>query len=140
MIKSLQASSDGRAKSIFAPRHEGQVKAMRRAYERAGISPAEIQLVEAHGTGTQSGDETEIKSLRAVFEAGGAQPGSVAIGSVKSQIGHTRCAAGAAAMMKAALSLYHKVLPPTINVSQPSRELARTAPAPSTSTSTAGRG
>ncbi|KMN83862.1 hypothetical protein VK98_00055 [Chromobacterium sp. LK11] len=127
VIKSLQASSDGRAKSIFAPRHEGQVKAMRRAYERAGISPAEIQLVEAHGTGTQSGDETEIKSLRAVFEAGGAQPGSVAIGSVKSQIGHTRCAAGAAAMMKAALSLYHKVLPPTINVSQPSRELADSA-------------
>ncbi|MCD5364590.1 hypothetical protein LQT98_23230, partial [Chromobacterium aquaticum] len=127
VIKSLQASSDGRAKSIFAPRHEGQVKAMQRAYERAGISPAEIQLVEAHGTGTQSGDETEIKSLRAVFEAGGAQPGSVAIGSIKSQIGHTRCAAGAAAMMKAALSLYHKVLPPTINVVQPSRALADSA-------------
>ncbi|MBB5016759.1 acyl transferase domain-containing protein/NADP-dependent 3-hydroxy acid dehydrogenase YdfG [Chitinivorax tropicus] len=124
VIKSLQASSDGRAKSIFAPRHEGQVKAMHRAYERAGVSPADIQLVEAHGTGTQSGDHTEIRSLRAVFEACQIPEGSIAIGSVKSQIGHTRCAAGAASMMKVALGLYHKVLPPTINVKQPSKELA----------------
>lgn len=123
VIKSLQASSDGRAKSIFAPRLEGQIKAMNRAYERANVTPADIQLVEAHGTGTASGDKTEIKSLRAVYEACNLAPGSVAIGSVKSQIGHTRCAAGAASMMKVALSLYHKVLPPTINVSKPSTDL-----------------
>ncbi len=124
VIKSVQASSDGRAKSIFAPRHEGQVKAMRRAYEQAGVSPAQIQLVEAHGTGTASGDQTEIKSLRTVFESSGAAAGSVAIGSIKSQIGHTRCAAGAASMMKVALGLHHKVLPPTINVEQPSKDIA----------------
>ncbi|WP_137936799.1 type I polyketide synthase [Chitinivorax sp. B] len=124
VIKSLQASSDGRAKSIFAPRHEGQVKAMNRAYQRAGVSPADIQLVEAHGTGTQSGDHTEINSLRTVFEACQIPEGSIAIGSIKSQIGHTRCAAGAASMMKVALGLFHKVLPPTINVKQPSKELS----------------
>ncbi|MCW7539467.1 SDR family NAD(P)-dependent oxidoreductase [Aquabacterium sp. A7-Y] len=123
VIKSLQASSDGRAKSIFAPRHEGQVKALRRAYERAGVSPADIQLVEAHGTGTQSGDHTEVKSLRAVFDACQIPEASIAIGSIKSQIGHTRCAAGAASMMKVALGLFHKVLPPTINVKRPSKEL-----------------
>ncbi|GGY14852.1 type I polyketide synthase [Paludibacterium paludis] len=123
VIKSLQAASDGRAKSVFAPRLEGQVKAMKRAYERAGVTPVDIQLVEAHGTGTQSGDDTEIRSLRTVYEAHGVPEGSVAVGSIKSQIGHTRCAAGAASMMKVALGLYHKVLPPTLNIRQPSEEL-----------------
>ena len=123
VIKSLQASSDGRAKSIFAPRFEGQVKAMQRAYARANVTPGDIQLLEAHGTGTASGDKTEIKSLRAIYEACNVAPNSVAIGSVKSQIGHTRCAAGAASMMKVALGLFHKVLPPTINVKQPSSDL-----------------
>ncbi|CDL82475.1 type I polyketide synthase [Xenorhabdus szentirmaii] len=123
VIKSLEASSDGRAKSIFAPRQEGQIKALKRAYTRAGILPNDIQLVEAHGTGTASGDDTELKSLHAVFGEHQVSPKSVAIGSIKSQIGHTRCAAGAASMMKVALALYHKVLPPTINVDKPTHLL-----------------
>ncbi|MDX7999536.1 SDR family NAD(P)-dependent oxidoreductase [Xenorhabdus sp. Reich] len=123
VIKSIEASSDGRAKSIFAPRQEGQVKALKRAYTRAGILPNDIQLVEAHGTGTASGDDTELKSLHAVFGEYQVPPKSVAIGSIKSQIGHTRCAAGAASMMKVALALHHKVLPPTINVGQPTNLL-----------------
>ena len=123
-IKSLSASSDGRAKSIFAPRFEGQIKALERTYERAGLTPADIQLLEAHGTGTQSGDHTEIKSLKAVFDQYAIPEASIALGSIKSQIGHTRCAAGAASMMKVALGLYHKILPPTINVKKPSQKLA----------------
>lgn len=123
VIKSLAASSDGRAKSIFAPRYEGQVKALRRAYQRAAVSPADIQLIEAHGTGTQSGDNTELKSLQGVFDGLGIPERSIAVGSIKSQIGHTRCAAGAAAMMKVALGLHHKVLPPTINVTKPTASL-----------------
>lgn len=116
VIKALTASSDGRARSVFAPRSEGQVKAMKRAYERAAVSPADIQLIEAHGTGTQSGDNTELKSLQAVFSGLNITEQSIALGSIKSQIGHTRCAAGAAALMKVSLALHHKVLPPTINV------------------------
>lgn len=116
VIKALTASSDGRARSVFAPRSEGQVKAMKRAYERAAVSPADIQLIEAHGTGTQSGDNTELKSLQAVFSGLNIADQSIALGSIKSQIGHTRCAAGAAALMKVSLALHHKVLPPTINV------------------------
>ncbi|ANE76720.1 Erythronolide synthase, modules 3 and 4 [Dickeya solani] len=119
VLKAVEASSDGRAKSIFAPRYEGQVKAIHRAYQRAGIAPSDIQLVEAHGTGTASGDNTELKSLGAVFGEMALAPKSIALGSVKSQIGHTRCAAGAAAMIKVAMALSHKVLPPTINVEQP---------------------
>lgn len=116
VIKALTASSDGRARSVFAPRSEGQVKAMKRAYERAAVSPADIQLVEAHGTGTQSGDNAELKSLQTVFSGLDITHQSIALGSIKSQIGHTRCAAGAAALMKVSLALHHKVLPPTINV------------------------
>ncbi|MDE9454422.1 type I polyketide synthase [Xenorhabdus bovienii] len=123
VIKSIEASSDGRAKSIFAPRLEGQAKALRRAYASAGLSPNDIQLVEAHGTGTASGDDTELKSLHTVFGECQVPAKSVAIGSIKSQIGHTRCAAGAASMMKVALALHHKVLPPTLNVDKPTNLL-----------------
>ncbi|MDA5629157.1 MULTISPECIES: type I polyketide synthase [Agrobacterium] len=126
VIRALGASSDGRAKSIFAPRSEGQVKALKRAYAQAGLTLADIQLIEAHGTGTESGDETEIKSLIRLSEEQGIDGShSIAIGSIKSQIGHTRCAAGAVAMMKVALGLYHKVLPPTINVEEPTEALTR---------------
>lgn len=123
VIKSLEASSDGRAKSIFAPRYEGQIKALKRAYARAAIRPGEIQLIEAHGTGTASGDSTELKSLRTVFDEQHLAAHSIAIGSIKSQIGHTRCAAGAASMIKMALALHQKVLPPSINVQQPMEAL-----------------
>ncbi|CAG9001148.1 MAG: hypothetical protein CENE_03165 [Candidatus Celerinatantimonas neptuna] len=124
VIKSVEASSDGRAKSIFAPRYEGQLKALTRAYERAGVKPSDIQLVEAHGTGTASGDQTELKALSAIYTADGVKPQSTALGSVKSQIGHTRCAAGAASMIKVAMALSQKVLPSTINVGQPNELLS----------------
>ncbi|MFK3779297.1 SDR family NAD(P)-dependent oxidoreductase [Agrobacterium sp. NPDC089420] len=126
VIRALGASSDGRAKSIFAPRSEGQVKALKRAYSQAGLTLADIQLIEAHGTGTESGDETEIKSLLRLCEEQGVDAEhAIAIGSIKSQIGHTRCAAGAVAMMKVALGLHHKVLPPTINVEDPADILSK---------------
>ena len=123
VLKSISGSSDGCAKSIFAPRFEGQVRALNRAYDAAGITPAAIDLIEAHGTGTVSGDQTEIKSLKTVYNNHNLEHGSIAMGSVKSQIGHTRCAAGAASMIKVALGLHHKVLPPTINVETPNKAL-----------------
>ncbi len=119
VIKGIGTSSDGRAKSIYAPRFEGQVKALERSYQRAGLSPNQIQLVEAHGTGTVAGDMCEFQSIAHVYKQHNVPNYSVALGSVKSQIGHTRTAAGAAALIKTTLALYHKVLPPTINVVQP---------------------
>ncbi|GAX43408.1 polyketide synthase phosphopantetheine-binding HglE [Tolypothrix sp. NIES-4075] len=121
VIKGIGTSSDGRYKSIYAPRLEGQVKALERAYEDAGFAPESIGLVEAHGTGTMAGDPTEFSSLKEFF--GEDKKQHIALGSVKSQIGHTKAAAGAASLIKTALALHHKILPPTINITEPNPKL-----------------
>ena len=123
VIRSVGSASDGRDTSIFAPSPRGQVRAIERAYEIAGIDPAGTTLIEAHGTGTYAGDGCEMTALNQLYEPLDVKPRSIVIGSVKSQIGHTRMAAGIAGLMKAALSLYHRTLPPTINVSRERPEL-----------------
>ncbi|MBV9124049.1 MAG: acyltransferase domain-containing protein, partial [Planctomycetes bacterium] len=114
VIKGMGASSDGRDKGLTAPRAEGQLRALRRAYAKAGLSPAQTELVEAHGTGTVVGDQTEAQALGQVFREAGAPARSCAVGSVKSMIGHSKCAAGIAGLIKTTLALHHKVLPPTL--------------------------
>ncbi|MGL4639354.1 MAG: beta-ketoacyl synthase N-terminal-like domain-containing protein, partial [Shewanella sp.] len=123
VIKGIGASSDGKFKSIYAPRPEGQAKALARAYDDAGFAPHTVGLIEAHGTGTAAGDVAEFKGLASVFAKDNQQLQHIALGSVKSQIGHTKSTAGTAGLIKAALALHHKVLPPTINVSQPNPKL-----------------
>ena len=110
------ASSDGRASGLTAPRPEGQLRGAATGPTAApASSPAEVGLVEAHGTGTVVGDRTELATLTEVFaEAGRAAGPAASLGSVKSQIGHTKCAAGLAGLIKAALALHHGVLPPTL--------------------------
>ncbi|MGW6710584.1 beta-ketoacyl synthase N-terminal-like domain-containing protein, partial [Streptomyces sp. NPDC054956] len=119
VIKGVGASSDGRSLGLTAPRPEGQRRALERAYARAGISPGEVGLVEAHGTGTVVGDSTELSVLSDLFAASGAAPGSCALGSVKSQIGHTKCAAGLAGLIKAARAVHSGVRPPTLHIDRP---------------------
>ncbi|MEV6787064.1 beta-ketoacyl synthase N-terminal-like domain-containing protein, partial [Streptomyces sp. NPDC051098] len=119
VLRGMGTSSDGRFKSIYAPRKEGQMVALRRAYEDADCTPSSVELFEAHGTGTAVGDATELSALSAVVSDGNDSRQYAAVGSVKSQIGHTKAAAGAAGLIKLALSLHHKVLPPTINVDEP---------------------
>ena len=104
---------------MTAPRPEGQARALRRAYAKAGVSPATVGLIEAHGTGTVAGDGAEVQALTQVFSDAKAPRQGCAIGSVKSMIGHTKCTAGAAGLVKAALALHHKVLPPTLGVEKP---------------------
>jgi len=123
VIRGIGSSSDGKYKSIYAPRPSGQSLAIERAYEEAGFAPQSISLLEAHGTGTKAGDPAEFNGLKAVFGTPNGNTQSIAIGSVKSQIGHTKAAAGAAGLIKTTLALHHKVLPPTINVQQPSKAL-----------------
>ncbi len=123
VIKAVAGSSDGRGKSLTAPRPEGQVRALSRAYARAGVSPATVGLIEAHGTGTVVGDAAEVASLAEVFGRAGAAPESCAIGSAKSLVGHTKSAAGVTGLMKVALALKHKVLPPTLHVERPNPRL-----------------
>ncbi len=114
VIKGVGASSDGRDKGLTAPRAEGQVRALRRAYAQAQVSPAHLGLIEAHGTGTVVGDQTEAGAIGQFLAEAGGQAGSCAIGSVKSMIGHSKCAAGLAGLVKTAMALHHKVLPPTL--------------------------
>ena len=117
VIKGVGSSSDGRGSAIYEPNAAGQQKALLRAYQQGAIEPDSIELIEAHGTGTRVGDAVEVSALRAVF--GDADTPWCAIGSIKSQIGHTKAAAGSAGLIKAALALYHKTLPPTIKVARP---------------------
>jgi acyl transferase domain-containing protein/phosphopantetheinyl transferase len=119
VVKGVGVASDGRALGVLAPRVEGEELALRRAYEAASMSPRTVELVEAHGTGTTIGDLTEIQALRRVFgDREGPYP-FCALGSVKSMIGHAIPAAGVAGLIKTALALYHKTLPPTLNCKTP---------------------
>ncbi|WP_424887267.1 SDR family NAD(P)-dependent oxidoreductase [Streptomyces sp. XH2] len=119
VIEAVGSSGDGRSLGLTAPRREGQRTALERAYTQARIPPADVGLVEAHGTGTVVGDRTELTALTDVFAAAGAAPGACVLGSVKSQIGHTKCAAGLAGLIKAALAVYTGVRPPTLHLNRP---------------------
>ncbi|MFH2201859.1 MAG: SDR family NAD(P)-dependent oxidoreductase [Elusimicrobiota bacterium] len=117
LVRSVGASSDGKGKGITAPNPKGQLLAMRRAFEGVDYTPADVGLLEAHGTSTAVGDVVEVQAAVEVFS--GAPAGSIALGSVKSQIGHLKAAAGAASLVKVALALHHKKLPPSINFQTP---------------------
>jgi len=123
VIRGIGTSSDGRSQSIYAPRKEGQEKALRQAYELAGVSPGTIGHVEAHGTGTRVGDEVEFRALDTVFSENATPGRRCALGSVKSMIGHAKAAAGSAGLIKTALALHHKVLPPTLKARKPDPRL-----------------
>jgi acyl transferase domain-containing protein/acyl carrier protein len=123
VIKGVGASSDGRARGLTAPVVDGQVRAIERAYAKAGLSPSTVGYVEAHGTGTALGDVVEVEALGQVFRDAGASPRDCVLGSVKSLIGHTKCAAGLAGLINASLALYHRILPPTIGIELPNAKL-----------------
>ncbi len=124
LIKGVGTSSDGHGLGVLAPRSEGQELAMQRAYDAARILPETVGLIEAHGTGTSAGDAAEMQTLSRVFGPINNKLPWCAVGSIKSMIGHTMPAAGIAGIIKAALSLYHKVLPPTLNVEEPNPKFA----------------
>jgi acyl transferase domain-containing protein len=115
VIKAVGSASDGRALGMLAPRVEGEVLAMHRAYDAAGITPRSVALVEAHGTATPAGDAAELEALRQVFGQRTDGEPCCALGSVKSMIGHPIPAAGVAGLIKAALALHTRILPPTLH-------------------------
>jgi acyl transferase domain-containing protein/phosphopantetheinyl transferase len=123
VIKGVGVASDGRGASVMAPRVEGEEAALRRAYDDAGVDPRTVELIEAHGTATPVGDAAEIEALRRVFgDRDGALP-PCALGSVKSMISHTIPASGVAGLIKVALALHHRVLPPTLHCEDPNLDL-----------------
>ncbi|MEN0061781.1 MAG: SDR family NAD(P)-dependent oxidoreductase [Myxococcota bacterium] len=124
VIKGIGSSSDGRSKSVYAPVSNGQAKAIRRAYAQAGYDADTVELVEAHGTGTKAGDAAEFEGLRMAFGASGRTDAQwCALGTVKSQIGHTKAAAGAAGLFKVVMALHNRVLPPTLKIERPNPKL-----------------
>jgi len=115
VIRGVAGASDGKGKGITAPNPVGQKLAIERGWRKADLSPATATMMEGHGTSTKVGDVVEVQSLAAVLGEADLRHASVALGSVKSNIGHLKGAAGAAGMLKVALALREKVLPPSIN-------------------------
>ncbi len=122
VVHGIGVSSDGRGKSLWAPRKEGQYTAIRRAYSDQ-VTPASVQMVEAHATSTQVGDATEMEALSQFFAENCVEGQRIPVGSVKSNIGHTLETAGLAGMVKAVLAIQHQTIPPSINVKNLSKAI-----------------
>ncbi len=116
--------SNDRGANLLAPHSEGQLRAMRSAYEQAGWQPSDVDLIECHATGTPVGDAVEIESLHQLWQHETARPQQCVIGGVKSNVGHLLTGAGAAGLMKVLFALKHRTLPPTANYLRPAEKLA----------------
>ncbi|MCW4354241.1 polyketide synthase dehydratase domain-containing protein [Hoyosella sp. YIM 151337] len=133
VIAGTGVASDGRTASLFNPDPSGQVQAVSQAWSAAGLdprAPGSIGLLEAHGTGTVAGDGAELKTLLEVFGPHRPDEARPVIGTVKSMIGHTMPAAGAAGLIKAALAVHHRTLLPTLHCAEPHPTLSETRFAP----------
>ncbi len=115
VLRGMGGSSDGKGKGITAPNPIGQKFAIERAWLNAGLSPATATLIEGHGTSTRVGDVVEVQSLIDALSSFHLPTHSVALGSVKSNLGHLKAAAGAAGFLKTILALQDKVLPPSVH-------------------------
>ncbi len=120
VIRGSAVTNDGHAKAGFtAPGVDGQASAIAEALADADISADTVACIEAHGTGTKVGDPIEIRALCQAFQAHTSRKGYCAVGSVKSNVGHLNTAAGAAGLIKTVLALKHRLIPPTLHVTEP---------------------
>ena len=119
VIRGAAVNQDGRTNGLTAPNPQAQEAMLRAAYRKAGVDPAEVHYVEAHGTGTLLGDPIEAKALGAVLGADRDPATPFLIGSVKTNIGHLEAAAGIAGLIKAALMLQHRRIPPSLHFREP---------------------
>ncbi|MDH3717941.1 MAG: hypothetical protein OES79_07445, partial [Planctomycetota bacterium] len=115
VVRGLGVSSDGKGKSLWAPRKEGQIEAMRRAY-RGDLDMSNLQYIEAHATATQVGDATELQTLSDILKPVLPEGHKIPIGAVKGNIGHTLESAGLSSVIKTVLAMQHKMVPPAINI------------------------
>lgn len=120
VIRGFAVNNDGSNKVGFmAPSVKGQREVIAEAISMAGVQPESISYVEAHGTGTTLGDPIEITALTDGYAVKGLKGNDCAIGSVKTNIGHLNTAAGIASLIKTALALHHKTLPPSLHFEKP---------------------
>ncbi|MER6995558.1 beta-ketoacyl synthase N-terminal-like domain-containing protein [Streptomyces sp. NPDC000410] len=135
VVRGVGVGGDGRAASLMSPLVDGQVQALERAWRDAGLDPTApdaLGLLEAHGTGTPVGDTAELATLARVFGPPSATSEPIALGSVKSMLGHTMQASGMAGLIKAALAVHAGVLPPTLHLDDPHADFPRTRMRPVT--------
>jgi len=119
VIRGSAVNSDGRSNGLMAPNGQAQERLLRAACRQAGVDPSEVQYVEAHGTGTHLGDPIEARALGAVLGTGRPPERPCAVGSVKTNLGHLEAAAGVAGVIKVALALRERLLPPSLNFATP---------------------
>ena len=119
VIRGSAVNQDGRSNGLMAPNPLAQEAVLREAYRRAGVSPGDVQYVEAHGTGTLLGDPIEARPLGAVLAVDRSPGRPCALGSVKTNIGHLEAAAGIAGLIKVALALQHREIPPSLHFKEP---------------------
>jgi acyl transferase domain-containing protein/thioesterase domain-containing protein/SAM-dependent methyltransferase/acyl carrier protein len=119
VIRGSAVNQDGRSNGLTAPNRWAQEDVLRSAYANAGVAPSEVTLIEAHGTGTALGDPIEAAALGAVLARDRAPDRPCSLGSVKTNIGHLEAAAGIAGLIKVALALQHRELPPSLHFEKP---------------------
>ncbi|WAN68825.1 type I polyketide synthase [Moorena producens JHB] len=119
LVKGSAVNQDGYSNGLTAPNPLAQEAVLRAAYKNAGVSPGQVQYIEAHGTGTKLGDPMEMKALGAVLSVGRAPGDYCAIGSAKTNIGHLEAPAGIAGLIKVALSLHYRQIPPNLHFNEP---------------------
>ena len=129
VIRGWGISSDGHG-GMTRPEVDGQSLAIERAYRRAGFSPKTVNYFEGHGTGTSVGDLTELTALSGILRKrrGGSTRTVASIGSVKANIGHTKAAAGVAGLIKTAMAVHARLLPPTSGCERPHSALKSESP------------
>lgn len=120
VIKGSAVTSDGHSNGLTAPNPDAQVDVLERAYADAGIDPADVDYIETQGTGSPLGDSLEAQALGEVVGAGRDLMHPLLMGSVKTNIGHTESASGAASLIKVVESMRQDTLPATINFNAPS--------------------
>ncbi|HKF49642.1 MAG TPA: SDR family NAD(P)-dependent oxidoreductase [Terracidiphilus sp.] len=120
LIRGSAVNHDGASSGITVPNQSAQEQVIRSALERSGVAPLQVSYVEAHGTGTALGDPIETEALGAVYGEGREFADSLAIGSVKTNLGHLEGAAGIAGLIKAILALEYEEIPPHLHLQTPS--------------------